>query len=310
MGMVGMMGGMMEDMMMDMGDDMDDEMGDDMVGGGTVVATDPADNRYVNAALEPITAATLRSALTSNSPSDAALAVAKRVPVMMSLNMDQRAVHELIAACGSAQLMVEVHQVRLLPEMAGGGSMGSMGGMDGDEMEMEMGMEMGMGGMGMGGMGMGMGGMGAAMVAEPVDETPLDMSVEIYGIIHIYNPPDPDKLGVEQVTEDTVLDGATETIGGEKVATELATAPVEGELPTPPPAATGTPPAATGTPPAATGTPPATTGTPPAPAADAGTPAAPPATPRDAAVTRGTPPATPPGDSTTEAVPPVAMIGN
>jgi hypothetical protein len=279
-----------------------------MGGGGIAVTLDPADNRYVNAALEPITGATLRSALTSNSPSDAALAVAKRVPVMMSLNMDQRAVHELIAACGSADLMVEVHQVRLLPEMAGGGSMG-MGGdmMDEGMMEMDMGgMGMGMGGMG--GMGMGMGGMGAAGSVEPVDETPLDMSVEIYGIIHIYNPPDPVKLGVEQVTEDTVLDGATETIGGEKVATQPPAAAVEGELPTPLPAATGTPPAATGTPPAATGTPPAATGTPPAApgtpsaptAPDTGTPATPPASP----------PATTPEGSTTEAVPPVAMIGN
>ncbi len=294
--MGGMMGGMMDEMM-DMGDDLYDDMGGDMMGGGTMVATDPAENRYVNAALEPIPAATLRSALESNLPSNAALAVAKRVPVMMSLNMDQRAVHELIAACGNAPLMVEVHQVRLLPEMAGGAmGMGGMGDMGGEEMEMGMGMEMEMGGMGM---GMGMGGMGAAALTEPVDETPLDMTVEIYGIIHIYNPPDPVKLGVEQVTEDTVMDGATETIGGEKVATESAAAPVEGELPTPPPAATGTPPAATGT-------------TPDAPAPDAGTPAAPPATsPATPPVAPDTtPPATTPGDSTTEAVPPVAMIGN
>ena len=84
-----------------------------MMGGGTKVATDPAENGYVNAALEPIPAATLRSALERNVPSNAALAVATRVAVMMSLNMEQRAVRELIAACGNAPLMVEVHQVPL-----------------------------------------------------------------------------------------------------------------------------------------------------------------------------------------------------
>ncbi len=66
------------------------------------------------------------------------------------------------------------------------------------------------------------------------DEFPLDMTVEIYGIIHIYNPPDPEKLGVEQVTEDTVIDGSGETLGGQKVDKADA-APVEGELPTPAP---------------------------------------------------------------------------
>jgi hypothetical protein len=67
------------------------------------------------------------------------------------------------------------------------------------------------------------------------------MSVEIYGIIYIYNPPDPEKLGVMQVTEDTIIDGATETLGGESVAPAPADTPpgqAEGELPTPQPAAT------------------------------------------------------------------------
>ncbi len=276
-GMMGMMGGMdMEGMMMDMSSGMEDEMGSDMLGGGSLLELDPAENRYVNAALEPITGAALRSALTSNSPSDSALAVAKRVPVMMSLNMDQRAVPELIAACGSAQLMVEINQVRLLPETAAGGGMGMMGGDSEMGMDMEMGMGMGMGG----GMGMGMGmGMGGGMAStEPVDETPLDMSVEIYGIIYIYNPPDPIKLGLEQVTEDTVLDGASETIGGEKVApTVEATAPVEDVLPTPQPAAPASP----------------ETPTPPPGAPDTTTP----------------PPAAP-DSGTPEAVPPVALIGN
>ena len=64
------------------------------------------------------------------------------------------------------------------------------------------------------GMAMGEGTWRRCPAMEKVDEFPLDMSVEIYGIIYIYNPPDPEKFGVEQVTEDTVIDGATETLGG------------------------------------------------------------------------------------------------
>ncbi len=70
--------------------DMDSDMGMSMGGDSVSVASDPADNRYVDTALNPITGAQLRGALASNSPDDANLAVAKRVPVMMSLQMDQR----------------------------------------------------------------------------------------------------------------------------------------------------------------------------------------------------------------------------
>lgn len=218
----GMGMGMGMGMEMDMEMDMEFEMDYDSGSSSTMVSADPADNRYVDVSLKPIAAASLRSALTSNSPNDAALAVAKRVPVMMAFDMDQRAVPELVAACGSAALMVDVIQVRVLPKGASGGGGGMMGDM-GDEMGgMEMEMEM-MGGMG----GMGdMGGMAAP--TEPVDEYPLDMSVEIYGIIHIYNPPARDKLGVDQVTEETSIDG-TETIGQQKQPGRT----VEGELPTP-----------------------------------------------------------------------------
>jgi hypothetical protein len=233
-GGMGGMGGMDMDMMDAMGG-MDEMDMMDMVGdGGGGLTVDPGDNRYVNASLEPISGAQLRSALTSNSPTDASLAVAKRVPVMMSLSVDQRAINELLAACGSAQLMVQINQVRVLPnsESSGGGGGGMMGGMA-DEMDMEMDM-----GGGMGGMGGGMGGGGGAASMGAEEEFPLDMAVEIYGIIQIYNPPDPVKFGVEAVTEDTVIDGETETIGGQAVAKPPAaeTAPPaqdNGELPTP-----------------------------------------------------------------------------
>ncbi|EMI25445.1 hypothetical protein [Rhodopirellula europaea] len=223
--MTGGMGGMGMDMGMDMGMGMDDMYGGmeggDMYGGmdsgmGTMSeAPDPVDNRYVDTSYEPIDGATLRSALESDSPEDAPLKVAKRVPVMMSLQIDQRYIPDLLAACGSAPLMVEVKQVRILPKSAGASAVGSMGGgggmgggmdsmMGGMDMDMGMGMD---GGMGMGGMGMG--GMGGGASQGPKEKFPLDVTVEVYGLIHIYNPPDEAKLGVEQVTEDTMLDGET-----------------------------------------------------------------------------------------------------
>ena len=261
---------------MDMGMDMGgmEDMGGGM--GGSTVASDPADNRYLNVSNEPIAGATLRSALESNSPNDASLAVAKRVPVMMKLNMNQTAVHELVALCGSADLMVEVKQVRVLPKGTGGGGMGGMeGGMDGGEGGMDMDMGMGMGGDmgggpgGMGGMGSG-GGAGFPGGGADDSEFPLDMSVEIFGIIYIYNPPDPGKLGVEQVTEDTVIDVVDGTMGNQ---------PNENAAPAATPTASGntTPPAGGTTPPAGGITPPADTTTPPAgdtttPPAGGGTP--------------------------------------
>ncbi len=239
---VAMTGGM--GMGMDMGMDMGMGMGDDMYGGmdgGDMYggmdsgmgmmseAPDPVDNRYVDTAYEPIDGATLRSALESESPEDAPLKVAKRVPVMMSLQIDQRYIPDLLAACGSAPLMVEVKQVRILPKSAGSSAVGSMGGgmgggmdsMMGGGMDMDMGMGMD-GGMGMGGMGMGMGMMGGGASQGPKEKFPLDVTVEVYGLIHIYNPPDEDKLGVEQVTEDTVLDGETMAQSAEEDLKEVS----------------------------------------------------------------------------------------
>jgi hypothetical protein len=210
---LGAMGGMGDGSMMTSGgyEDMSGSMSSSgMDGMGAGAEVDPGDNRYVDVAGKPLLASQLRSALSSNSPDDAKIAVAKRIPIMMSLKMDQRAVPDLIAKCGSAQLMVEVRQVRILPTggsntMMSGGGGGSGGG--------------GYGGTGMAdSSGMGMGGGGT-----PGNEQfPLDLDVEIYGIIYIYNPPLAEKLGVEQVTEDTVIDG-TAMRDGSKIESAAAT---------------------------------------------------------------------------------------
>ena len=295
------------DMDMDMGMDMDMDMGGGM-DMGMMSMSDPADNRYVDVSMNHIQGSTLRSALESNSPNDASLAVAKRVPVMMSVNIDQRSVHEFIAQCGSADLMVEVKHVRVLPQSSGAIDMDGSGGGDmGMEMDMDMGGDMGMD------MGMG-GGLSAPPQAsnKNTSEFPLDVNVEMYGIIYIYNPPDRAKFGLEEVTADTVVAGSTETVGGEPVAPST-----QGELPVPTPnVPAATPPAAD----APAQDPPATTppaGDPPAtpPAADPG-PATGPTT--DSAATSppaadpaaaapappaGTPPADAPGAAAPAAAP-------
>lgn len=241
MGAMGM-GGMGMDMGMGMGMGMDMGMGMGMGMGGPGMSPipgmmtkrpDPAENRYVDAAKEPISASALRSALTSKQPSDVALAVAKRVPVMLSVKIDQRSIPKLLATCGSVPLMVEIQQVRVLPADA---SSNPMEGMAGGDMGMGMGDSMDMG-MGMGGMGMGTGGMGGAPTqVAPVSEFPFDMTCEIYGLIYIYNPPEREKLGLEEIDADTELGDGPEIVKSEEPETPPAAPPAQGGdvLPTPP----------------------------------------------------------------------------
>jgi hypothetical protein len=105
----------------------------------------------------------------------------------------------------------------------GGMGMGAEGGDGGEEMGSE-GMSgmggmgdggMGMGGMGMGGPGMGgpgmggpgmggsgmggMGGLGGAMALKK----PVELPVEVYGVVYLFNPGNIESLGLSKVTEDT-----------------------------------------------------------------------------------------------------------
>ncbi|KAA1261632.1 hypothetical protein LF1_41870 [Rubripirellula obstinata] len=246
--------------MSDMGmDDMGmDDFGMGMGMGEEDESPDPAEFRYVSESLEKIAAVDLRSALKDIKPQNVALAIAKRLPVMMSLKMNQRAIPELLAACGSAKLMVKVRQTRIMPKgkvstaSSGGGGGGGMGmdmGMDDLEMEDGMGMGMGMGGSSMG--------RGMTGNDQPIDEFPLDMQVEIYGLIYIYNPPDLDKLAIEQINEETVEQAVQDLSGEVKEPVQPAAPAVDppaaggddAVLPTPDPATVpATPPAPGGQP--------------------------------------------------------------
>jgi hypothetical protein len=172
---------------------MTGDMSGDFAGVTAVITPDPADERYVDHDFQPVSATNLREALTSGSrdPANAYLVVAKRMPIRMSLVMDQRRVHRLITACGNSDLMVEVRQVRVNKTSESGavGGMTEGYGDSGDVMDMS-GMMEAYGGSGEGGL------LGGAMEEEKVT---FDIPVEIFGMVYIYNPMDTDKLGIEMV---------------------------------------------------------------------------------------------------------------
>ncbi len=238
------------------GTNYDSGAGSSDASGGLVqaaVSVDPADKRYVDLKYEPIEATKLRSVLTATdgSPEDAYLVVAKRVPVKLRVVMDQRRIMDLLAACGNADLMIEIRQVRINSDASGAGGTSFGGGgspMSGGGDSFGAAGEGALGG----GMSGGSYGGGASTVAEATNDLPVD----IYGVVYVYNPPDLKKLFIEKVDTSTKIEGDA-TAPGDQPAGEQPTNPA---APTTPPA--DTPPAGTETPPAAT--PPADGTTPPA----------------------------------------------
>jgi hypothetical protein len=90
----------------------------------------------------------------------------KRLPIYLRLVTDQREISRLLTACANSPLPVEVRQLRINPSSK-------------DERKS-----------------------GAPPVpsdgeaASPTTPGPFDVTVEIHGLIYIYNPPDPAKLGL------------------------------------------------------------------------------------------------------------------
>jgi hypothetical protein len=199
-------------------------------GGGALTASnDPADGRYVDDKYQPLPATRLRTALTSRSPEDALLAVAKRMPVRLRFKVDQRRLHRLLAECGNSRLPVEVRQVRInRPPAAGGGGsgdgmsmggaaggMGGMGGMGGEAAAAFGGMQ---GGDGMGLFAGGRSGTGNAISDASIDPNLID--VELYGIVYIYNPVNSSQLGLAEP--------ATTAMAPTVPATPVASPPASG----------------------------------------------------------------------------------
>ncbi|MFW6168956.1 MAG: hypothetical protein ACODAD_00600, partial [Planctomycetota bacterium] len=191
-------------------------------GTGTQRSFDPADNRYVDDQMEPLTGDQLRSAMESLSASNAFLVVAKRMPVRLRVSMDIRKLPLLLCECANSDLPVEVRQVRInAPPGAAAGRGGGAYGMGGQGYGQG---GSGQGGSGQGGSGYGMGGgdmyggegygsdygsesqggypgRGGGMTGQSV-ESPYDADVELYGLIYIYNPVDPEKLGMAEDVAD------------------------------------------------------------------------------------------------------------
>lgn len=165
----------------------------------------------------------LRNAMKgSGTKEDMLLAVAKRMPVRMQFRMDQRKLTTLLAECGNSKLPVEVRQVRINRSTASSGgsssSSGVSGGMPGSAsagggagMPAPGGASPGMPGMpGMPGGGGGVsGGAKPASIASSKTD-PNEITVEIYGIVYIYNPPDRKLLGIPEPAG-SVLPGPTTT---------------------------------------------------------------------------------------------------
>ena len=94
---------------------------------------DPADGRYVDDKNEPLTGDRLRTAIKSDQPADAFLAVAKRMPMRMRVRMNVLKLPLFLCEFAKSNLPVEVRQVRINAPAGsgrgatGGGSSGSSG---------------------------------------------------------------------------------------------------------------------------------------------------------------------------------------
>jgi hypothetical protein len=198
-----------------------------MTGAGAV-SMDPANFRYVGNDYMPLPAEKIRSAMKSENPEDAFFVVAKRMPIRMRLQVDQRKLHRLLTECGNSRLTVEIRQVRINRKGSGGGGMESYGVSPGYGMP-SMGPDLsGMGMMSemssapgyssesnpMTGMGMGMGGGDLSKRTIVSSTTSNDLPVELWGIIYIYNPVDRERLGIQAGEAPVAASPTTKPVAG------------------------------------------------------------------------------------------------
>jgi hypothetical protein len=167
---------------------------------------DPGNWRYVDKANTPLAGFQLRQAiappvagaapLTPN-PETALLTVAKRMPVRIRLEIDQRRLNKLLTEFGNAALPVEVRQLRINRTAAAAGNPGSFFA------------ALGGGGPGPGGGGMeggyapryGEGGLpnGAGNLTRDATVDSNLIKLELYGIVYLYNPVNRTVLGLPAV---------------------------------------------------------------------------------------------------------------
>ena len=172
---------------------------------------DPAEGRYLDMNYQPMSAQRLRTA-TGGGSQDANLAVAKRIPVWLDVQIDEREIDRLLVECGNAPLTVEVTYFEMLAKSAapGGGSESS------------------------------------AAVRSSADESynPYLRRLRLFGIISLYNEVSPESFGEETVEGQPAGPAASETPAPPAPAAPTPETPETPE--TPAPDAPGLAPAAAG----------------------------------------------------------------
>lgn len=164
------------------------EMGYSSTSGTTTTGPpDPAEGRYVDKDYALLNAQQLRDSYLGTTAADAYLTVAKRMPVRLSLVMDQRRLVKLLAECGNATLPVEVRQVRINRESTGATAGGGGSSYSSTSYSSSSSSSSSYGSAGMTG-------------ATGENSSPYDIPVEIFGVVYIYNPPDAKTLAGEHLT--------------------------------------------------------------------------------------------------------------
>jgi hypothetical protein len=155
------------------------EPGGDFVEGQAApdIKLDLVKNRYYDENYVPIAdLPTLMSSVT----------VAKRIPVRMRLLMDQRQISKLLAECANAPLTFEVRQLRFNPQGVGRGGAGGEGvTTEGTFFSPQR------------------------NIKTLADYQSLDRTVELFGIVYIFNPVDEAVLGGQAPSETSPSDDST-----------------------------------------------------------------------------------------------------
>jgi len=168
--------------------------------------------RYVNEKLEPIEAEKIQKSVTATTlpAENLEVVVAKRVPVRLAVQMDERKIASFLAACANSPFAFEVWQVRInrhdsdeqitLRGSEGGGQGAGAAGRDDDDRqgrgrdESQFGSMEGGGGSG-GSANLANTGSGSSGATSVAVRGNFDVGVEFYGIVKIYNPVNETVLG-------------------------------------------------------------------------------------------------------------------
>ena len=179
--------------------------------------------RYLGAEDQPLTAET-----------PAPFAEFNRMPICLKLVVDQRRIQDVLVNCANCSMPIDIRHVRVNPDNAGSSPMGGSSG----------GGRMSSGRMSSGPMGGGpassgpMGGesgnvsmIGRSELSQTGGYGADAIRIEIYGIINIFNEPDPEIFGTGVTEEEAAEDGEAEVSDAseEGVPEETVPVPAEGE---------------------------------------------------------------------------------